>query len=131
MNYKEFSSDSFLITINNPTTKGLTYDKIIPKLILLGEIKYCCMCEEVSCSGTHHIHVYVEFKNELESVSVRGFFTNCHIDISSGTTEQNRAYIGKFGKRWNYQGSDVNLINTFLEFGEYKRKFSLLNVFRR
>lgn len=53
-------SRKWQITINNPTEKGLTHDKLKMILAEMKSVIYWCMADEIGENGTYHTHLYLQ-----------------------------------------------------------------------
>lgn len=63
-------------------------------------IKFCeayIIGEEVGESGTPHLQIYVEFKNQVDFSRLKKDYPRVHWEKARGTREQNRTYCSKDG----------------------------------
>ena len=113
------SSRKYQLTINNPLEKGMTHEKIKTRLKNLKSTVYFCMSDEIgSESGTPHTHVFVLFSSPVRwSTLQNAFDKKVHIEIARGTSQENRDYIGKFGKWENSEKHGTSVENSFEEDG--------------
>lgn len=85
-------------------------------------MKYFCAAEEkgLEC-GTHHIHIYVLFKNPVRFSTVKYLFASGgDIRTARGTSAECRAYVSKTGAKWeNDKKSDTKIESSFEEYGEF------------
>lgn len=94
----------WLVTINNPTDKGLTHDAI-KDVMAHGQVTdYWCMCDEIGdeCE-TLHTHLYIVFQRPARFSTLRAKFQNSHLDRPNGTSAECRAYVLKDGPKFNKQ----------------------------
>jgi len=104
------------LTINNPTKKGYTHEKIKQELMSFKSLQYYCMSDEIA--NTHHTHVYILFKSPVRFSSIKNHFKQAHIEKAYGTSIQNQEYVFKEGKWVNDKKKETNLIETHEEWGE-------------
>lgn len=98
---KDTRSRKWLMTINNPTEKDLTHEKLKEKIQELSSVIYWCMGDEVGSEGTFHTHVYVVLRNQIRRGTLDNKFTGGHFDKPDGTSEQCRAYVFKDDEKFN------------------------------
>ena len=111
-------SRKWLLTINNPSDKGITHDSIKNTLeSAFKGLDYWCLCDEIGANKTYHIHFFIYRKNPVRFSKVKSAFPTAHIDKASGTAQDNRDYIRKEGKHKGTDKEDTNLKDTFEEFG--------------
>lgn len=115
---KDTRSRKWLLTINNPSDKGLSHEAI--KVVLGGmeSIEYWCMCDEIGKDGTHHTHVFLKGRNAYFFSAMKKRFPTAHIDQSKATCKQGRDYVRKEGKWENSEKKETNLPETFEESGD-------------
>lgn len=109
-------SRKYLLTINNPVDKGYNHDKINE---IMSQFKYVyyCMSDEVGENGTPHTHIYFYCTNAVYFDTVKKRFPEAHIDISKGSSQENRDYIRKEGKYLTSDKKETNIPKTFEEYG--------------
>lgn len=125
MGQKKASNDSgtrkWQVTINNPAEKGITHDTIKEALAKL-KPDYWCMCDEIGGkSKLYHIHIYIYRKSAIRFQTMKNLFPSGHLEVALGTSQENRAYILKEGKKNEKKLKEeeaVNLKETFEEMGE-------------
>ena len=106
------------ITINNPSEKGYTHDRIKEILGTLKTLKYWCMCDEIGENNTYHTHIFFYLENGIRFSTVKNKFYGGHFEVAIGTCQQNRDYITKTGKWEKDKKKETNLVDTFEEYGE-------------
>lgn len=112
-------SRKWLITINNPKSKGLNHEVIIDKLSSLSTIDYFCMVDEIGGeTKTYHTHVFIYSQSPIRFNSISKRFPLAHIDNARGTCEENRTYLLKEGKWTETDKISTTVEGTFYEFGE-------------
>ena len=73
-------SRKWLITINNPKSKGLNHEVIIDKLSSLSTIDYFCMVDEIGGeTKTYHTHVFIYSQSPIRFNSISKRFPLAHI----------------------------------------------------
>ena len=117
MSEKSTRSRKWLLTINNPETKGLPHDAIKLNLERWKSLTYWCMCDEIGKNETYHTHLFLCFNTAFSFESIKNAFKSAHIDMARGTCQQNRDYVTKAGKWEDSNKEDTNIFETFEEFG--------------
>lgn len=115
---KDTQSRKWQITINNPTEKGYTHEKIKEQLGLFSKMVYWCICDEIGENNTYHTHIYFALEKATRFSTVKNRFDGGHYEMAKGTSHQNREYIRKEGKWEKDKKKETNLAETFEEFGE-------------
>lgn len=116
---KDSQSRKWLLTINNPLDKGLTHEKIIETMESFKSCVYYCMGDELgSKDQTHHTHLYMVASSAIRFSTVKNNFPSAHIDMSRGTSQENKDYVYKEGKWLNDTKADTKLKDTQYEWGE-------------
>lgn len=115
---KDSYSRKWQVTINNPTEKGYSHEKIKEVLKEFKTLVYWCMADEVGENGTYHTHIYFACSSTVRFSTVKKVFEGAHIEASKGTSQQNRDYVFKEGKWEKDKKKETNLVNTQEEFGE-------------
>lgn len=109
-------SRKWQITINNPLDKGYTHEKIKGELNKFKSTLYYFMADEAG--QTHHTHIYIVCSSPLRFSTLKSKFKEAHIEITRGTSEQNREYISKSGKWANDKKHGTIIPGTFAEQGD-------------
>lgn len=115
--FTDYQRYAFQITINNPTPD---YNHDIIKGIMTADFKtlrYFCMADELSESGTLHTHIYVCFNSRVRWSKVKKAFPTGHIEFAHGTVLNNIEYIKKIGKWENTHKAETRIEGTFYEWG--------------
>lgn len=116
---KDTQSRKWLLTINNPTSKEITPDKIKEIIKEFTSCVYYCFSEEIGGKEkTHHIHIYIVYSSAVRFSTIKNRFPTAHIDIARGTSLENRDYVFKEGKWKKEKKSETNLRDTHFECGE-------------
>lgn len=117
MSEENSQSRKWFLTINNPQKSGLTHESIKRTLMLMN-VFYFCLVDEIATTGTPHTHIFLYRKSPIRFNTLKNRFPVAHIVKSSGSCEENRNYIRKEGKWKNSDKANTNLIDTFEEYGE-------------
>ena len=117
MAIKNKQGRKWLITINNPQEKGLEAEDI-PKKLDGRTIQYYCFCEEISSTGTPHIHIFICTKSPMRFTTLQRIFPGAHIDPALGSCLENRAYLLKEGKWEETEKAETKVEGSFREFGQ-------------
>lgn len=115
---KDSSSRKWQITINNPTDKGYSHDKIKEIIEEFKTCEYWCMSDEIGDEGTYHTHLYMKFPNGVLFSKLKKWFDGAHFEMAKGTSQHNRDYIFKEGKWSKDKKKETNLADTHEEFGD-------------
>ncbi|MDF2700824.1 MAG: replication protein [Haloplasmataceae bacterium] len=115
---KDTRSRKWQLTINNPTDKGFTHDRLKELASNLKGLTYWCMSDEIGENKTYHTHFYLAFKDACRFSTLKNVFDGAHFEMAKGTSQQNRDYVFKEGKWENDKKKDTNLVNTHEEFGD-------------
>ena len=110
-------SNMYQITINAPSEKGYSHNKIID--ILKNNFKtllYFCMADEEG--STYHTHVFIVFSSRVRFSTIKKHFPEAHIEKCKGTVSDNVNYVKKSGK-WELDSEKKEkcIDGTFEEFG--------------
>ena len=62
---KNTRSRKWQVTINNPSEKGYTHEKIKELINELKSLIYACWCDETGKEGTYHTHIYFVCTNAI------------------------------------------------------------------
>lgn len=109
-------SRKWLLTINNPSEKGFTHDRIKELVSGLASVSYWCMADEEG--KTYHTHVFLCCKNQLRFSTLKNKFDGAHFDMARGSAQENRDYVSKTGKWENSKKQETSVEGTFEEYGE-------------
>ena len=111
-------SRKWLVTINNPTEKGYTHEKLVEIMQQFKSVTYYCMSDEIGLeTKTYHTHLFMYSPSGVRFSTVQNRLPQCHIDYCKGTAQQNHDYVFKTG---NYAGSakeDTRVDGTQYEWG--------------
>ncbi len=105
------------ITQNNPDQYGLTAQSMREKVLAMEGIQYACGCEEISESGTPHIHIFFFAPGKKRFAVVKKRFPHAHIEAAYGSCIENRDYIAKSGKWEDNHKADTKVEGSFWEHG--------------
>lgn len=111
-------SRKWQLTINNPTEKGFTHERIRAELDSLKSVVYWCMADEIGENGTYHTHIYIQGKGAMRFSTIKKRFDSAHIEMAKGTALQNREYVAKSGKWEKDKKHETCVDGTFEEWGE-------------
>lgn len=107
----------YMLTINNPETDW-SHNNIKSSLSQL-RLKYWCMADEISNSGTYHTHVYLVAETSAIAFSrIKSLFPTAHIESAYSTSTQCRDYVKKSGQWENSEKAETSVKNTFEEWGD-------------
>ena len=101
----------------------ITYDPETIKLIIeaMSDVEYYCFMEEVGGEqNTHHVHIYIHFRQGKKKrfSYIKRRFPHARIDKCRATAQQNRDYIRKEGEKWeNSKKKNTSIPGTFFEAG--------------
>jgi len=115
---KDTRSRKWQITINNPSQKGYSHDRLKELLSELSKIVYWCMSDEIGENGTYHTHVYFALGDAIRFSTIQKVFEGAHFEMANGTSQQNKDYVFKEGKWEKDKKKDTNLQDTHEEYGE-------------
>ena len=105
------------LTQNNPEQHGLTAQIMREKVLAMEGIQYACGCEEISETGTPHIHVFFFAPGKKRFSVVKKLFPSAHIEAAYGSCLENRDYIAKSGKWEDDHKADTKVEGSFWEHG--------------
>lgn len=111
-------SRKWLVTINNPIDKGLTFEVIKEKISSFRSVVYWCYSDEVGEGGTPHCHFYIAFANACRFSTLQNAFVGCHLNMANGSSEQNRDYVFKIGKHKGTDKEQTNIRESHYESGD-------------
>ena len=90
-------SSAFLLTLNQPEKFNLLRDY----LLSLNTLGYAVAGEErAPTTGHRHIHIFAQFKHSTRLSLNR--LNGAHVDKCKGTPQQNKAYVEKGKKIWEF-----------------------------
>jgi len=115
---KDYRSRKWQLTINNPTDKGFTHDKLKELAGNLKGVVYWCMSDEIGENNTYHTHFYLAFKDACRFSTLKNLFEGAHFEMAKGTSQQNRDYVFKEGKWEKDKKKVTNLPDTHEEYGD-------------
>lgn len=116
---KDTQSRKWLITINNPLEKGASQEQIIETMKNFKSCVYYCIGDENGNEEqTHHTHLFMVASSPIRFSTVKNNFPTAHIDMSRGTSQENRDYVFKEGKWSVDEKADTRIMNTQYEWGE-------------
>lgn len=94
-------SRKWLLTINNPSTHGITREVLEQIFETWDSIKYWCVGDETGEEGTYHSHLFIYSTSGIRFTTVKKRFPMAHIDFCNGTCMENRNYCFKDGEKFN------------------------------
>lgn len=116
---KDTQSRKWLITINNPLEKGVSQEQIIETMKKFKSCVYYCMGDENGNEEqTHHTHLFIVASSPIRFSTVKNNFPTAHIDMSRGTSQENRDYVFKEGKWSGDDKADTRIMGSHHEWGE-------------
>lgn len=113
---KDPQGRKWLLTINNPTEKGLDHKAIQEILTQFPSLLYWCMADEKG--ETEHTHVFFALEHPTRFSTIKRRFPTAHIDRAEGTAAECRAYVQKSGKWAESDKAETSIPGTFEERGE-------------
>lgn len=78
---------------------------------------YFCLADEISSTGTYHIHLFIYSSSPIRFSTLKDRFPIAHIEKAYGTVKENRDYIMKAGKWENSEKAETSIEETFEEWG--------------
>ncbi len=111
-------SRKWLLTGNNPSDYGYSFDYIKGIVSSLKNIDYWCYSDEVGEQGTPHFHLFIYKKSPISFDTLRKRFPHVNLDYAKGSCKQNRDYVFKEGKWLNDKKAETNITDSHFEFGE-------------
>lgn len=113
---KNVQRHAFQLTINNPLNYGFDHHNIKETLVVkFSTLKYFCMADEISETGTPHTHIYVCFSSRVRFSTIKKHFTEAHIEPAHGTVQDNLDYIKKVGRHESKANTCIE--GTYEEWG--------------
>ena len=79
-------------------------------------MRYYCMADEMG--ETYHTHIFVALNSPVRFSTIKNRFEEAHIEMSRGTSEENREYIRKTGKWQDDEKHETSMPDTFEEYGD-------------
>lgn len=113
---KDPQGRKWLLTINNPTEKGLDHKAIQEILTQFPSLLYWCLADEKG--ETEHTHVFFALEHPTRFSTIKRRFPTAHIDRAEGTAAECRAYVQKSGKWAESDKAETSIPGTFEEWGE-------------
>lgn len=111
-------SRKWLVTINNPTEKGYTHEKLVEIMQQFKSVTYYCMSDEIGLeTKTYHTHLFMYSPSGVRFSTVQNRLPQCHIDYCNGTAQQNHDYVFKDGKYAGSAKEDTRVEGTQYEWG--------------
>lgn len=105
------------LVINNPQEYELTREIIIDRLNSLFP-NYYCLSEEISLSGTPHIHIFIYRKSPIRFHTLKNKFPSAHAEKAYSTIQENRDYVAKEGKWKGTEKEETKVEGSFYEWGK-------------
>lgn len=113
---KDPQGRKWLLTINNPTEKGLDHKAIQEILTQFPSLLYWCLADEKG--ETEHTHIFFALEHPTRFSTIKRRFPTAHIDRTEGTAAECRAYVQKSGKWAESDKAETSIPGTFEEWGE-------------
>lgn len=110
-------SRKWALVINNPSEAGLDHSSI-QKILHMFSPAYYCMADEISSTGTYHIHLFFYAPSPVRFATIKNRFPTAHIEKAYGTVQENREYIRKEGRWADTDKAETSVPGTFEEWGE-------------
>lgn len=109
----------FLITINNPASKGYTKENVIEKCTSLSKCQYAVTSSEIGLKEkTPHMHAFVLYKDPKLWSTMTNLFPKADIRCCRGTCEENRNYVLKIGKWKDTEKETTRIDGEQAEYGD-------------
>lgn len=113
---KDPQGRKWLLTVNNPTEKGLDHKAIQEILTQFPSLLYWCLADEKG--ETEHTHIFFALEHPTRFSTIKRRFPTAHIDRAEGTAAECRAYVQKSGKWAESDKAETSIPGTFEEWGE-------------
>lgn len=113
---KDPQGRKWLLTVNNPTEKGLDHKAIQEILTQFPSLLYWCLADEKG--ETEHTHIFFALEHPTRFSTIKRRFPTAHIDRAEGTAAECRAYVQKSGKWAESDKAETSISGTFEEWGE-------------
>lgn len=111
----------WLLTCNNPDKHGYDYDLIQSTILTkFKTVVYYALCQEVSGTGTPHIHLYLACSSNIRFSMLQKHLPKWHIIKARGTAEESRAYLRKEGDKHKDKAC-TSVAGSFLEWGDISK----------
>lgn len=107
----------WLLTIQKPTSCGLTTDYVNSILQSLLSLDYYCLCRELATTGTEHMHIFMFSSSPIRFSTIKRKFPVAHIDKAYGSCSENRTYLRKEGKWASTTKAETSIAGSFFEWG--------------
>lgn len=118
MSAENYMARKFHLVINSPDEYLLNREKILSLLNSL-PLDYYCLADEVSHSGTPHVHIFIySAVSPIRFQRLKNLFPMAHIEKAYGSTVDNRSYIRKEGKWQDTEKKNTVIEGSFYEYGE-------------
>lgn len=115
---KNIQRNAFQLTINNPLDHGYDHHMIKERFVVdFSTLKFFCMADEVSTTGTPHTHIYVCFNSRVRISKIKKSFETAHIEVAHGTVQSNIEYIRKTGKWEDSEKAGTRVEGSYEEWG--------------
>ena len=115
---KDSQSRKWQITINNPSEKGLTHERLREILGGMKSVIFWCMADEIGENGTYHTHLYLQGRGGINFSTIKKRFDGGHFEMAKGTALQNKEYVSKTGKWEHDKKHETCVPDTYEEWGE-------------
>lgn len=115
---KDSQSRKWQITINNPSEKGLTHERLREILGGMKSVIFWCMADEIGENGTYHTHLYLQGRGGINFSTIKKRFDGGHFEMAKGTALQNKEYVSKTGKWEHDKKHETSVPDTYEEWGE-------------
>lgn len=113
------ASRGWQVTINNPSQEFL--DNIRSVVTDLKGLLYACWAQERGNeTGTHHVHIYLQYSNGRYFSTIKNLFPKAHIEAAVAGPAKNRDYIMK--EEGGEYDDGTSIRGTFEEYGTMKVK---------
>ena len=109
-------SRKWLLTLNNPCEKQVTFDVVANILKDLRSVQYYCMSSEIGEQGTEHYHLFIYGKSAIRFSTLKKRFEKWHIDNCRGSISQCISYVKKTNK-WEKSKKGDTATGDILEYG--------------
>ncbi len=119
LNIKELQSRKWQLTINNPSKYQFNHERIKEELKEIKSCVYWCLSDEIGLNeSTYHTHIYLVCSSPVRFSTLKNRFPQAHLEVAHGTSEENRNYVFKIGKKWvDDKKSETKILDTQEEWG--------------
>jgi len=112
-------SRKFLMTLNNPESKGFDVNKCMQLASTLKGLIYACASMEIGAKEhTPHIHMFVYYKNPKSWETMRHLIEGADWRCCRGTCKDNRTYVFKLGKWLESEKGTTRVEGSQIEYGD-------------